>query len=49
MSPVREVSLIFISPIVMFYESVPIQIRFRYEYSGELAQFGWNLARIHYD
>ena len=26
----------FFSPIVMVYESVPIQIRFRYEYSGEL-------------
>ena len=45
---IREVSLFF-SPIVMFYESVPIQIRFRYEYSGESAQFGWNRARIHYD
>ena len=30
---IREVSLIF-SPIVMFYESVPIQIRCLYEYSG---------------
>ena len=39
----------FFSPIVMFYESVPIQIRFCYEYSGESAQFGWNCARIHYD
>ena len=36
-------------PIVMFYESVPIKTRCRYEYSGELAQFGWNPARIHYD
>ena len=36
-------------PMVMFYESVPIQIRFRYEYSEESAQFGWNRARIHYD
>ena len=26
----------------MFFESVLIQIRFRYEYSGESAQFGWN-------
>ena len=33
----------------MFYESAPIQIRFRYEYSEESAQFGWNRARIHYD
>ena len=41
--------IIFFSPIVMFYESVPIQIRCRYEYSGESAQFGWNRARIHYD
>ena len=41
--------IIFVSPIVMFYESVPIQIRCRYEYSGESAQFGWNRARIHYD
>ena len=39
----------FFSPIVMFYESVSIQIRFRYEYTGESAQFGWNRARIHYD
>ena len=46
---IREVSLNKISPIVMFYESVPIQIRCRYEYSGESAQFGWNRARIHYD
>ena len=30
---IREVSLFF-SPIVMIYESVPIQIRCRYEYSG---------------
>ena len=39
----------FFSPIVKFYESVPIQIRCRFEYSGESAQFGWNRARIHYD
>ena len=45
---IREVSLFF-SPIVMFYESFPTQIRFRYEYSGESAQFGWNRAKIHYD
>ena len=37
------------SLVVMFYESVPIQIRCRYEYSGESAQFDWNRARIHYD
>ena len=37
------------SPNVMLYESVPIQIRCRYEYSGESAQFGWNRARMHYD
>ena len=41
--------IIFFSPIVIFYESVPIQIRFRYEYSGESAQFGWNRARIRFD
>ena len=35
--------------ILIFYKSVPIQIRCRYEYSGESAQFGWNFARIHYD
>ena len=29
----REVSLIFFSPIMMFYESVPIQIRCRYGFS----------------
>ena len=46
---IREVSLFFFPPIVMFYESVPIQIRFRYEYSEESTQFGWNRARIHYD
>ena len=34
--------IIFFSPIVIFYDSVPIQIRCRYEYLGELAQFGWN-------
>ena len=45
---IREVSLFF-SPIVMSYESFPIQIRCRYEYSGQSAQFGWNRARIHYD
>ena len=45
---IREVSF-FSSPIVMLYESVPIQIRCRYEYSGESAQFGWNRARIHHD
>ena len=28
----------FFSPIVMFFESVPIQIRCRSEYSGESAQ-----------
>ena len=39
----------FFSPIVMFYEPVPIQIRCCYEYSGESVQFGWNRARIHYD
>ena len=39
----------FFSPIVMFYESVSIQIRCLYEYSGESAQFGWNRARIHFD
>ena len=44
---IREVSLIF-SPIMMSYESFPIQIRCRYEYSGESTQFGWNRARIHY-
>ena len=38
-----------ISPIVMVYESVPIQIGFRHEYSGESAQFGWNRTRIHYE
>ena len=31
---------------MMLYESVPIQIRCRYEYSGESAQFGWNCTRI---
>ena len=41
--------IFFLSPIVMSYESVPIQIRCRYEYSGESAQFGWNRTRIHYD
>ena len=45
---IREGSLNFFSPIVMFYESVPIQIRCRYEYSGESAKFGWNRGRIHY-
>ena len=39
----------FFSPIVMSYESFPIKIGCRYEYSGESAQFGWNRARIHYD
>ena len=39
----------FFSPIVMFYKSLPIQIRCRYEYLGELAQIGWNRARIRYD
>ena len=39
----------FFSPIVMSYESFPIQIQCRYEYSGKLAQFGWNCARINYD
>ena len=37
----------FFSPIVMFYESVTIQIRCRYEYSGESAQFGCNRANMH--
>ena len=37
------------SPIVMVYESVPIQIGFRHEYSGESAEFGWNRTRIHYE
>ena len=37
------------SPIVISYDSFPIQIRCRYEYSGELVQFGWNRTRIHYD
>ena len=37
---VREVSLKKNSQIVMLYESVPIQIRCRYEYSGGSAQFG---------
>ena len=46
---IREVSLFLFSPIVMFYKSVSIQIRCRYEYSGESAQFGWNRARIHHD
>ena len=46
---IREVSLYFFSPIVMSYESFPIQIRCRYEYSGESAQFGSNGARMHYD
>ena len=36
----------FFSPIVMFFETVPMQIRCRYEYSGESAQFGWNRARM---
>ena len=45
---IREVSLKN-SPIVIFYESVPIQIRCRYEFSGESAQFGWYRAIIHYD
>ena len=36
---IREVSLFF-SPIVMSYESFPIQIRCHYEYSGKSAQFG---------
>ena len=45
---IREVSFFF-SPIVMSYESFLIQIRCRYEYSGESAQFGWNRARMHYD
>ena len=35
--------------IVLFYEPVSIQVQFRYEYSGELAPFGWNRARIQYD
>ena len=39
----------FFYPIVMSYESFPIQIRCRYEYSGESAQFGWNRAIIIYD
>ena len=43
-----EVSFIFFSNRDV-HESVPIQIRCRYEYSGESAQFGWNCARIHYD
>ena len=38
----------FCSPIVIFYKSVPIQIRGRYEYLGESAPFGWNRAKIHY-
>ena len=37
---VREVSYKKNSPIVIVYESVPIQIGFRHEYSGESAQFG---------
>ena len=41
--------IIFLSPIVMLFESVPIQIRCRYEYSVESAKFGWNRAWIHYD
>ena len=41
--------IIFFAPIVMSYESSPIQIRCRYEYAGESAQFGWNRPRIHYD
>ena len=45
---IREVSFFF-SPIVMFYESVQIQIRCLYGDWGESAQFGWNHARIHYD
>ena len=40
---------IVFSPIVMSYESFPIQIRCRYEYSGESAQFDWNRTRILYD
>ena len=39
----------FFSPIVMSYESFPIQIGCRYEYSEESAQFGLNRTRIHYD
>ena len=46
---IREDFKILFSPIVMSYESFPIQIRCRYEYSGKSAQFGWNRARIHYD
>ena len=46
---IREVSLKKNSPIVMVYESVPIQIGFRHEYSGESAQFGLNRTRIHYE
>ena len=36
----------FFSPIMMFYESIPIQIRCRYDFSGESAQFGWNRAKF---
>ena len=36
----------FFSPIVMFYELAPIQIRFRYEYSGESAEIAQELTTI---